>query len=178
MATLTVVEAVRQALAEELRRDPAVFVMGEDIGVRGGVFLATQGLLEEFGEERVIDTPLAESSIAGIAMGAAMQGMRPVAEIQFADFAWPTMNQLVGEAARARYGTAGALHVPMVVRMPYGGHVRGGLFHSQSVEAYFAHTPGLKVVTPATPYDTSAPTARSGARCPRRSTPCPSARPR
>ncbi len=153
MATLTVVEAVRQALAEELRRDPAVFVMGEDVGVRGGVFLATQGLLEEFGEERVIDTPLAESAIAGIAMGAAMQGMRPVAEIQFADFVWPTMNQLVGEAARARYGTGGALHVPMVVRMPYGGHVRGGLFHSQSVEAYFAHTPGLKVVTPATPYD-------------------------
>ena len=153
MATVTVVEAVRQALAEELRRDPAVFVMGEDVGVRGGVFLATQGLLEEFGEERVIDTPLAESAIAGIAMGAAMQGMRPVAEIQFADFVWPTMNQLVGEAARARYGTAGALHVPMVVRMPYGGHVRGGLFHSQSVEAYFAHTPGLKVVTPATPYD-------------------------
>ena len=153
MATLTVVEAVRQALAEELRRDPAVFVMGEDVGVRGGVFLATQGLLEEFGEERVIDTPLAESAIAGIAIGAAMQGMRPVAEIQFADFIWPTMNQLVGEAARARYGTGGALHVPMVVRMPYGGHVRGGLYHSQSVEAYFAHTPGLKVVTPATPYD-------------------------
>ncbi len=153
MATVTVVEAVRQALAEEMRRDPSVFVMGEDVGVRGGVFLATQGLLEEFGEERVIDTPLAESSIAGIAMGSAMQGMRPVAEIQFADFVWPTMNQLVGEAARARYGTGGALHVPMVVRMPYGGHVRGGLFHSQSVEAYFAHTPGLKVVTPATPYD-------------------------
>ena len=153
MATVTVIEAVRQALAEEMRRDPLVFVMGEDVGKRGGVFLATQGLLEEFGGERVIDTPLAESSIAGIAMGAAMQGMRPVAEIQFADFIWPTMNQLVGEAARARYGTNGAVRVPMVVRSPYGGHVRGGLFHSQSVEAYFAHTPGLVVVAPATPYD-------------------------
>jgi 2-oxoisovalerate dehydrogenase E1 component beta subunit len=153
MSTLTLIEAVRQALAEEMRRDESVFVLGEDIGKRGGVFLATQGLLDEFGPERVIDTPLAESAIAGMAMGAAMQGMRPVAEVQFADFIWPTMNQLVGEAARARYGTAGGVHVPMVVRSPYGGHVRGGLFHSQSVEAYFAHTPGLKVVTPSTPYD-------------------------
>ena len=153
MATLTVIEAVRQALAEELRRDPDVFILGEDIGKRGGVFLATQGFVDEFGPERIIDTPLAESSIAGIAMGAAMQGMRPVAEVQFADFIWPTMNQVVGEAARARYGTNGGVHVPMVVRCPYGGHVRGGLFHSQSVEAYFAHTPGLKVVAPATPYD-------------------------
>ena len=150
---MTVIEAVREAMREELRRDPAVFVMGEDIGKRGGVFLATQGLLEEFGESRVMDTPLAESAIAGIATGAAMAGMRPIAEIQFADFIWPTMNAIVGEAARVRYGTDGALHVPMVVRSPYGGHVRGGLFHSQSVEAYFAHTPGLKVVAPATPYD-------------------------
>jgi 2-oxoisovalerate dehydrogenase E1 component beta subunit len=154
MATLTVIEAVRQALAGEMRRDSTVFVLGEDIGKRGGVFLATQGLLAEFGPERVIDTPLAESAIAGIAMGAAMQGMRPVAEIQFADFIWPTVNQIVGEAARARYGTNGGVHVPMVLRCPYGGHVRGGLFHSQSVEACFAHTPGLKVVAPATPYDT------------------------
>ena len=153
MPTLTVIEAVRQALREEMERDPSVFVMGEDVGRRGGVFLATQGLVDEFGEERVIDTPLAESSIAGIAMGAAMAGMRPVAEMQFADFIWPAMNQIVGEAARARYGTYGGVHVPMVVRSPYGGHVRGGLFHSQSVEAYFAHTPGLKVVTPATPFD-------------------------
>ena len=153
MATMTVIEAVRQAMAEEMRRDPLVFVMGEDVGARGGVFLATQGLLEEFGRERVIDTPLGESSIAGVAMGAAMHGMRPVAEIQFADFIWPAMNQLVGEAARARFGTNGAVHVPMVVRSPYGGHVRGGIFHSQSVEVYFAHTPGLKVVAPATPYD-------------------------
>ena len=151
---MTVLEAARDAMREELARDERVFVMGEDIAARGGVFLATDGFVEEFGEERVIDTPLAESSIAGIAMGAAMNGMRPIAEIEFADFIWPTFNQLVGEAARARYGTAGAVSVPLVVRAPYGGGVRGGLYHSQSVEAYFAHTPGLKVVTPATPYDT------------------------
>ena len=151
---MTVLEAVRDAMWEELARDGRVFVMGEDIAARGGVFLATDGFVEEFGEERVIDTPLAESSIAGIAVGAAMNGMRPIAEIEFADFIWPTFNQLVGEAARARYGTGGAVSVPLVVRAPYGGGVRGGLYHSQSVEAYFAHTPGLKVVTPATPYDT------------------------
>ena len=138
---------------EEMKRDERVFIMGEDIGKRGGVFLATDGFLEEFGEERVIDTPLAESSIAGIALGAAINGMRPIAEIEFADFIWPTINQLIGEAARIRYGTKGALCVPLVVRAPYGGGVRGALYHSQSVEAYFAHTPGLKVVTPATPYD-------------------------
>jgi len=148
-----VIEAVRDAMREEMRRDERVFVMGEDIGARGGVFLATDGFLEEFGEERVIDTPLAESSIAGIALGAAINGMRPIAEIEFADFIWPTINQIVGEAARTRYGTAGQLTVPMVLRAPQGGGVRGGLYHSQSVEAFFAHTPGLKVVTPATPYD-------------------------
>lgn len=150
---MTVLEAVREAMREEMVRDECVFVMGEDIGARGGVFLATDGFLEEFGESRVIDTPLAESSIAGIAVGAALNGMRPIAEIEFADFIWPTFNQLVGEAARIRYGSNGQLGVPMVVRVPYGGGIRGGLFHSQSVEAYFAHTPGLKVVTPATPYD-------------------------
>ena len=150
---MTVLEAVREAMREEMARDPRVFVMGEDVGARGGVFLATDGFVEEFGEERVIDTPLAESSIAGIALGAGMSGMRPVAEIQFADFIWPTFTQLVGEAARVRYGTNGNLSVPLVVRSPYGGGVRGGLYHSQSVEALFAHTPGLKVVTPATPYD-------------------------
>ena len=146
-------EAVRDAMREEMARDERVFVMGEDIAARGGVFLATDGFAEEFGEERVIDTPLAESSIAGIALGAAMSGMRPIAEIQFADFIWPSVNQLIGEAARARYGTHGAVSVPLVVRSPHGGGVRGGLYHSQSVEAFFAHTPGLKVVTPATPYD-------------------------
>ena len=140
-------------MREEMTRDKHVFIMGEDIAARGGVFLATDGFLDEFGESRVIDTPLSESSIAGIALGAAMNGMRPIAEIEFADFIWPTFNQLVGEAARARYGTNGSIGVPMVVRAPYGGGVRGGLYHSQSPEAFFAHTPGLKVVTPATPYD-------------------------
>ena len=153
MPTLSLIEAVREAMREELARDPSVFVLGEDVGKRGGVFLATQGFLDEFGPGRIIDTPLAEASIAGIAVGAAMAGMRPIAEVQFADFIWPTVNQVIGEAARVRYGTKGTLHVPMVVRAPYGGHVRGGLFHSQSVEAPFAHTPGLKVVAPATPYD-------------------------
>jgi 2-oxoisovalerate dehydrogenase E1 component beta subunit len=138
---------------EEMERDPRVFIMGEDIGDRGGVFLATDGFIEDFGEQRVIDTPLSESAIAGIALGAAIHGMRPIAEIEFADFIWPTFNQIVGESARARYGSDGSISVPMVLRAPYGGGVRGGLYHSQSPEAYFAHTPGLKVVTPATPYD-------------------------
>ena len=136
-----------------MSRDPMVFVMGEDVGQRGGVFLATQGLLEEFGGARVIDTPLAEASIMGIALGAAFRGMRPVPEVQFSDFVWPSVNQLIGEAARTCYGTNGALSVPMVVRIPYGGGIRGGLFHSQNVEALFFHTPGLKVIAPATPYD-------------------------
>jgi 2-oxoisovalerate dehydrogenase E1 component beta subunit len=140
-------------MREEIARDERVFVMGEDIGMRGGVFLATDGFLQRFGSERVIDTPLAESSIAGIALGAAMSGMRPIAEIEFADFIWPVFNQIIGEAARVRYGTNGGLHVPLVLRAPYGGGVRGGLYHSQSVESFFAHVPGLKVVAPATPYD-------------------------
>ncbi len=138
---------------EEMARDERVFLMGEDVGAKGGVFLATDGLFEEFGQDRVIDTPLAESSIAGIAVGAAVSGMRPIVEIQFADFIWPAFNQIVGDAARVRYGTGGDVCVPMVVRSPYGGGVRGGLFHSQSPEAFFAHASGLKVVTPATPYD-------------------------
>ena len=150
---MTVLEAVREAIHEEMARDERVFVMGEDIGARGGVFLATEGLMDRFGEERVIDTPLAESSIAGIGLGAALNGMRPIAEIEFADFIWPTVNQIIGEAARVHYGTNGRMCAPMVLRAPYGGGVRGGLYHSQSVEAFFAHTPGLKVVTPATPYD-------------------------
>ncbi len=153
MPEKSVIEAVREAMFEEMKRDERVFVLGEDIGTRGGVFLATQGFLDEFGEQRVIDTPLAESAIVGISLGAAMSGMRPIAEIQFADFVWPAVNQLIGEASRARYGSRGLLSVPMVVRMPYGGSVRGGLYHSQSTDAYFAHTPGLIVVTPATPYD-------------------------
>jgi len=153
MAIKSMIDAIREAIREEMERDHSVFILGEDIGKRGGVFLATDGLLEEFGESRVIDTPLAESSICGIALGAAMQGQRPIAEIEFADFIWPAINQIVGEAARARYGSKGTIQVPMVVRSPYGGGVRGGLYHSQSVESFFAHTPGLIVVAPATPYD-------------------------
>ncbi len=153
MATMNVLEAVRDAMRLEMRRDPNVFILGEDVGARGGVFLATNGFVAEFGEQRVIDTPLAESSIVGIALGAAVSGMRPIAEIQFGDFIWPAINQLVGEAARARYGTAGQRNASMVVRVPHGGGVRGGLYHSQSVEALLAHTPGLKVVAPSTPYD-------------------------
>ena len=149
----SVIEAVRDAMREEMERDDKVFVLGQDVGKRGGVFLATQGLIEEFGEARVIDTPLAEASIMGIAMGAAFRGLRPIPEIQFSDFVWPTANQLIGEGARACYGSNGALKVPLVLRVPYGGGIRGGLFHSQNVEAYFFHTPGLKVITPATPYD-------------------------
>ena len=153
MAVKSVIEAVREAMYEEMVRDSKVFIMGEDVGKRGGVFLASQGFVEEFGEERVIDTPLAEASIVGIAVGAAFRGLRPIAEVEFADFIWPAANQLIGEAARVCYGTNGELTVPMVVRVPYGGGIHGGLYHSQNVESYFFHTPGLKVVAPATPYD-------------------------
>ena len=153
MAVKSVIEAVREAMYEEMARDSTVFIMGEDVGKRGGVFLASQGFVEEFGEGRVIDTPLAEASIVGIAVGAAFRGLRPIAEVEFADFIWPAANQLIGEAARVCYGTNGELPVPMVVRIPYGGGIHGGLYHSQNVESYFFHTPGLKVVAPATPYD-------------------------
>ena len=153
MPVKTLLEAVRDAMHEEMHRDQKVFIMGEDIGTRGGVFLATDGFLEEFGESRVIDTPLAESSIAGIALGASMHGMRPIAEIEFGDFIWPTINQIVGEASKVRYGTEGKLNAPLVLRAPHGGGVRGALYHSQSVEAFFSHVPGLKVITPSTPYD-------------------------
>ena len=140
-------------MREEMARDDRVFVLGEDVAARGGVFLATDGFVDDFGEDRVIDTPLAESAIAGVAVGAAINGMRPIAEMQFADFIWPAINQIVGEAAKVRYGSNNQLAVPMVIRSPYGGGVRGALYHSQSVEAFFAHTPGLTVITPATPYD-------------------------
>ena len=153
MQEINLIEAVRQAMYEEMDRDQSVFILGEDIGVRGGVFLATEGFLEAFGASRVIDTPISESAIAGVALGAAMRGMRPIAEIEFADFIWPVFNQILGEAARLRYGTEGKLRAPLVLRAPYGGGIRGGLYHSQSPEAYFAHTPGLKVVAPATPFD-------------------------
>ncbi len=153
MPEKTVIEAVRDTMRGEMRRDESIILLGEDIGKRGGVFLATDGFIEEFGEDRVIDTPLAESLICGVALGAAVNGMRPLAEIQFADFVWPAINQIIGEAARVRYGTNGVKTAPMTIRVPYGGGVRGGLYHSQSIEVLFAHTPGLTVVAPATPYD-------------------------
>ena len=153
MPTRTFIEAIRDGLAEEMRRDEAVIVLGEDVGKKGGVFLATDGLWGEFGDDRVIDTPLTESMIVGASIGAAVNGLRPIAEIQFADFIHPAFNQLVSEAARMRYRSNNGYGVPMVVRAPYGGGVHGALYHSQSVEAFFTHVPGLKVVIPSTPYD-------------------------
>jgi 2-oxoisovalerate dehydrogenase E1 component beta subunit len=152
MAIKTLIDAVRETLQEEMRRDESVIVLGEDVGKKGGVFLATDGLWAEFGDDRVIDTPLTESMIVGASIGAAMNGLRPVAEIQFADFIAPAFNQLVNEAARMRYRSNNDFAVPMTVRAPYGGGVHGALYHSQSVEAFFAHVPGLKVVT-STPHD-------------------------
>jgi 2-oxoisovalerate dehydrogenase E1 component beta subunit len=153
MAVKTVLESVRDALHAEMVRDARVFIMGEDVGPRGNVFLITKGFLDEFGPQRVIDTPLAEASIVGIAVGAAMVGMRPVAEIQFADFIYPAYNQIVGEAAKIRYRSAGGFSCPLVIRTPYGGGVRGALSHSVSVEALFYHVPGLKMCVPSTPAD-------------------------
>jgi 2-oxoisovalerate dehydrogenase E1 component beta subunit len=150
---LTLIEAVRLALFEELERDSRVIVLGEDIGQGGGVFRATDGLQARFGRERVIDTPLAELGIVGVAVGAAMNGLRPVAEIQFADYIHPAYDQIVNEAAKIRYRSNGAFDCPLVIRAPFGAGVHGGLYHSQSVEALFTHIPGLKVVVPATPYD-------------------------
>jgi len=153
MALKTFIEAIRDGLREEMTRDDSVIVLGEDVGKKGGVFLATDGLWSEFGDDRVIDTPLTESQIIGTSIGAAIGGLRPIAEIQFADFIHPAFNQLVSEAARLRYRSNNGYGAPMVVRAPYGGGVHGALYHSQSVEAFFAHVPGLKVVIPSTPYD-------------------------
>jgi 2-oxoisovalerate dehydrogenase E1 component beta subunit len=153
MAVMTLIEGVRAALAEEMERDDRVWVLGEDVGRKGGVFLATEGLHARYGQGRVLDTPLAESAIVGVAIGAALNGLIPVAEIQFADFIHPAFDQLVSEAARIRYRSNGEWSCPIVVRAPFGGGVHGGLYHSQSVEAFYAHVPGLKVVIPSTPAD-------------------------
>src|SRR5579864_2345031 len=147
------VEAVRETLHDALVRDERVLIMGEDVGARGNVFLITKGFLEEFGPQRIIDTPLAEASIVGVAIGMAMEGLRPVAEIQFADFIYPAFNQIVGEAAKTRYRSDGDYTCPLVIRTPYGGGVRGALSHSVSIEALFYHVPGLKIVAPAFPSD-------------------------
>jgi 2-oxoisovalerate dehydrogenase E1 component beta subunit len=153
MAVLNFIEAVRETLRAEMRRDKDVWVVGEDVGKKGGVFGATLSLYDEFGAERVQDSPLTESGIVGVGVGAALYGTRPVCEIQFADFIFPAMNQIVSEAAKMRYRSNSQWTVPMVIRAPFGGGVHGGLYHSQSVEQYFTSTAGLKVVVPATPYD-------------------------
>jgi 2-oxoisovalerate dehydrogenase E1 component beta subunit len=153
MPEVTMIEAIRQGMDEELARDPRVFVVGEDVGPRGGVFRATQGLFEKYGEQRVVDTPLAELSIVAVGIGSALADLRPICEIQFADYIFPAFNQIVNEAAKLYYRSNGAWCVPMVIRAPYGGGIGGGLYHSQSVEAFFAHVPGLKVVIPSTPHD-------------------------
>jgi 2-oxoisovalerate dehydrogenase E1 component beta subunit len=147
------VEAVRNTLYEALKNDPRTLILGEDVGARGNVFLITKGFLEEFGPERIIDTPLAEASIVGVAVGMAMEGLRPIAEIQFADFIYPAFNQIVGEAAKTRYRSNGDYTCPLVIRTPYGGGVHGALSHSVSVEALFYHVPGLKIVAPSFPAD-------------------------
>lgn len=153
MSVISYIEAITLAIREEMERDEQVFILGEDVGQKGGVFKATFGLYEQFGEERVIDTPLAESAIVGVGVGAAMYGMKPIAEIQFADFIMPAVNQIISEAAKIRYRSNNDWSCPMVIRAPYGGGIHGALYHSQSVEAIFANQPGLKIVMPSTPYD-------------------------
>lgn len=153
MPELNLLEAIHQGIDEMMTDDDRVFVLGEDVGKRGGVFRVTEGLFEKYGPTRIIDAPLAESVIVGACIGAALNNMRPIAEIQFADFILPAFNQIVSEAARIRYRSNGDWNVPLVIRAPYGGGIHGALYHSQSVEAFFAHVPGLKVVTPSTPYD-------------------------
>lgn len=150
---ISYLEAIREALVEEMRRDPKVFVLGEDVGPYGGAFGVTQGMAEEFGEMRVIDTPISESAIIGVSIGAALRGYRPVAEMQFADFISCGFDQIVNQAATLRYRYGGRASVPIVVRAPSGGNVGGGLYHSQNPEAWFVHRPGLKVVAPSTAFD-------------------------
>ncbi len=153
MADKRFLDAIHDALLEEMARDPAIVVLGEDVGKKGGVFGVTDGLYEAFGEARVIDTPLAESCIVGVAIGMSVNGLRPVAEIQFADFIHPAFDQILSEAARLRYRSKNDFGCPIVIRTPFGGGVHGALYHSQSIEAFYAHIPGLKVVVPYTPAD-------------------------
>jgi 2-oxoisovalerate dehydrogenase E1 component beta subunit len=153
MAEMTLIDAIRQGMDEELGRDDRVFITGEDVGQRGGVFRATQGLYDKYGPDRVIDSPLSELSIVGVGIGAALYGLRPICEIQFADFIHPAFNQIVNEAAKMYYRSDGQWTVPMVIRAPYGGGIGGGLYHSQSLEGFFTHVPGLKVVIPSNPAD-------------------------
>src|SRR4026209_1579202 len=150
---ISYLEAIREALVEEMRRDPKVFVLGEDVGPYGGGFGGTAGVAEEFGEARCLDTPISESAIVGVSIGASQRGYRPVAEMQFADFISCGFDQIVNQAATLRYRTGGRVTVPIVVRAPSGGNVGGGLYHSQNPEGWFVHRPGLKVVAPSTAYD-------------------------
>lgn len=151
--TMTLIQAITDGLRSAMAADDNVVLLGEDIGVNGGVFRATEGLQKEFGSERVMDTPLTETGIIGAAIGMSLYGLRPVPEIQFADFIYPAFDQIVSELSKFRYRSGGQYTCPLVIRTPYGGGIRGGLYHSQSPEAYFAHTPGLQVVIPSTPYD-------------------------
>ena len=153
MSERTIVQAINDALRQEMRRDDRVVVLGEDVGKVGGVFRATQGLWDEFGDDRVIDTPLSENGIVGTAIGMALYGLVPVPEIQFADFIYPAYDQIVSELAKLRWRSGGEYAAKVVVRAPVGGGIRGGLYHSQSPEALFIHVPGLKVVCPSNPYD-------------------------
>jgi 2-oxoisovalerate dehydrogenase E1 component beta subunit len=154
MPEMTVIQAINSVLASEMRQNDRIFILGQDVGHLGGVFHATDGLAQEFGSERVIDAPLAESSIIGICVGAAIAGMYPVAEIQFADFIHSAADHIINEAAKVRYRSNNGYGCPLVIRTPYGAGIAGGLYHSQSIEALFTSTPGLKVVAPSTPYDT------------------------
>jgi len=153
LVQLNLVGAVRLALKQEMERDPDVVLLGEDIGTDGGVFRATDGLIKEFGENRVIDTPLSESGIVGVAIGLALYGLKPVAEIQFEGFLYPALDQIISHAGRIRNRSRGRFHVPLVIRFPYGGGIRAPEHHSDSPEALLVHTPGVKVVMPSTPYD-------------------------
>ncbi|TVY11757.1 alpha-ketoacid dehydrogenase subunit beta [Paenibacillus cremeus] len=152
MAIITYLEAIRSAMSEEMERDANVFVLGEDVG-KGGVLNATKGMRDRFGEQRVLDTPLAESAIVGVSIGASLTGMRPIAEIQFSDFIFPAANQIINEAAKIRYRSNNDWHCPIVIRAPYGATGGGGLYHSQCPESVFFGTPGLKIVAPSTAYD-------------------------
>jgi pyruvate dehydrogenase E1 component beta subunit len=154
LTVLNIVQAVNRTLRDEMRRNDKIVLLGEDVGVNGGVFRATEGLYNEFGPSRVIDTPLAESGIIGVSIGMALYGLKPVPEIQFLDFIYPAFDQIQSELAKFRYRSGGQYTAPVLIRTPYGGGIRGSHYHSQSTEAFFVHTPGLKVVTPATPYDT------------------------
>jgi len=154
MTVLNVIQAVNHTLRDEMRRNDKIVILGEDVGVNGGVFRATEGLYQEFGPNRVLDTPLAESGIIGVSIGMALYGLKPVPEIQFMDFIYPAFDQIQSELAKFRYRSGGQFTAPVVIRTPYGGGIKGSHYHSQSTEAFFVHTPGLKVVIPATPYDT------------------------